>query len=100
LFPRQIIDPFPIRLHGLPFAHRVRQVEPANGISYRADLVADGLGRVATHAIVQRVIGQEFMQMLGDGLVVARLDEESVLFMLYLKRDAASSGGDDGDAFV
>lgn len=38
--------------------------------------------------------------MLGDGLVVARLDEESVLFMLYLKRDAASSGGDDGDAFV
>lgn len=38
--------------------------------------------------------------MLGDGLVVARLDEESVLFMLYLKRDAPSSRGDDGDAFV
>lgn len=38
--------------------------------------------------------------MLGNGFVVARLDEESILFMLYLKRDAASSGGDDGDAFV
>jgi len=100
LFPRHIIDPSPARLHVLSFAHRRGQVEPADRISYRAHLVADGLGRVTAHAVIQGVISQQVVQVLGNRIVVARLDEISVLFMLYLEGYAASSGGDDGYAFV
>ena len=40
------------------------------------------------------------MQVLSDGLMVARLDEKAVLFMLHLKGDTTSPGGNDGNTLV
>lgn len=100
LLSGEVVNPSSIGLHFLPFAHRRGQVQPAHGIAYRADLIADRHGRVTAHAVVKVLIGQKLVQVIGYGLMVARLDKKTVLFMLHLKWDAASSRSDYGNTFV
>ena len=54
----QVVDPSPIRLHFLPFAHRRCQVKPAQGVTDSTDLVADGIGCITAHPVVKVIVSQ------------------------------------------
>jgi len=77
-----------------------RQVQPRRGIANGANLIRYAGACKVAHLVVELFVGPELEQVTRNSLCVVDLDEETVLAMLYLQRNASSLRGNDGTSVV
>lgn len=71
------------------------KVEPAEGVTDRADLVRDTCRCGMAHLLVELRVAEELHQVARDSLPVTGSDEEAVDAVLDLQGDTASLGSND-----
>ena len=100
VLPQHVVDPSAVGLQPVTSGKLGREVHPGSSITPSADLVRDTVLRVLAHALVEGFIGPEVVQVLSNSRRVADVDEETVLAVLHLEGNTASTRANDGFAFV
>ena len=99
--PKQIVQPGTVGFQLLATAavHH-SEVHPGCGVSNSSDFVTNVCPRVLAHLLVEVLIGEQVVEVLGDLVVITRRAEVPALAVDNLERDTAGSGSDHGDTSV
>jgi len=100
VLPHHVVDPPAVGLQPVTSSKLGREVHPGSGVTPSTDLVRDTVLCELAHALVESLFCPEIIQVLCNSRGVADVDEETVLAMLDLEGDTASTCANDRFAFV